>query len=401
MATATWMLRKTSTGTILWHSEGACPPDVLVDPAQIRDTFALSFPTVLIEFGAGDFDLMVVSMGAAYRAGGVAAYTLPGKARVGDASQVHLTSHASGSEARIVTGKGFEMEVAGLTRTLPCDVAPTKVDPPPQRAADGSSVAHLMASTEPADFQMLIRVVATKVLQRSEDWADRCRDLPKAATLARADRRATEDEASNAFLSSRCYVGWEALEKDTVGVEVFTYAPCCKTSAYLRLLRAFQDLEALPPENTASTLTKGLRISLQMMQDAHLLHLIEKGSVGGEILHPDNEVFDAEVDAEMEARANFVAAKDAEYGQAIRRHGINGALVRLWDKLSRYTNLKAQSHSELSSPKFESMADTAKDLGGYTLILAGLFQEALEASGVGATTCPLVWAKSSPVKQSV
>ena len=388
MATATWMLRKTSTGTTLWQGEGVCPPEVVVDPAQLREAFALSFPTVLLEFGPGDFDLLVVSQGAAYRAGGVSAYTLPGKARVGEAAQVSLTGHGRGCEARIVTEESFDQEVAALT---------------PVKSETKDAGASRPASVDPVDFQMLIKVVASKVLQRSTTWADRCRDLPRVAALARADRRemASDVVTSPMPLRSGFYTGGTFRSACSVGIEVFTYAPTCKAAAYLRLLHAYQEIEALfdvtdPNITEPSTCDRGLVLSLQMVQDAHLLYLIETANLGGEVLHPDNVVFDAGVDSEIRARAEFIASKDAEYGQAIRRHGIPGGLVRLWDKLSRYTNLKAQSYDAIGlAPKFESMSDSLKDLGGYALILAGLFQEAVEAvAETGGPRHPLAYPTS-------
>lgn len=391
MAYARWMLRKTATGTTLWQKDGGAPPEVVIDPQVYKQVFEASFPDVKLEYGMGDFELLVVSSGMASRVASVAAYTLPDQDRVGDAASVHLTAHRSGTEARIVSDQNFGQEVLEAVQVPGAPAvrvehlgaeevqAPSTVAAPPAEAPTAQPAA---SPHDPADFQMLVGVVAAKILLKDPTWAERCRCLPAAAASACQERRATTGVNPDSALYARTYVGANSREVERVGVEVFTYAPKCKTAAYLRLFQAYQQLEYLPPTE------EGYALSLQMVHDAHLLYLIETANLGGEALSPDNVVFDAAVEAEMQARADFIAAKDAEYGQAIRRHGIPGALVRLWDKLSRYTNLKAQSYSDdFGAPKFESMADSLKDLGGYALILAGLYQEALEAENHNSAVC--------------
>ncbi len=51
--------------------------------------------------------------------------------------------------------------------------------------------------------------------------------------------------------------------------------------------------------------------------------------------------------------------KNADYGGASFDLGLNGNMVHLWDKVSRYRSLIG---SEKKEPNFESVEDTLKDI---------------------------------------
>lgn len=57
--------------------------------------------------------------------------------------------------------------------------------------------------------------------------------------------------------------------------------------------------------------------------------------------------------------------KNADYGSASFDLGLNGNMVHLWDKIRRYRNLVEQGES---SPNFESIDDTLRDIIGYAVI---------------------------------
>ena len=71
----------------------------------------------------------------------------------------------------------------------------------------------------------------------------------------------------------------------------------------------------------------------------------------------------------------FIALKDADYGQAIRRFGMKGLLVRLFDKFSRLTTLASR---EDRAGRFESLDDTCKDLLAYSLMAYAYWSEQME-----------------------
>jgi len=57
--------------------------------------------------------------------------------------------------------------------------------------------------------------------------------------------------------------------------------------------------------------------------------------------------------------------KNADYGGASFDLGLNGNMVHLWDKVSRFRSLIG---CEKKEPNFESVEDTLKDIIGYAII---------------------------------
>ena len=57
--------------------------------------------------------------------------------------------------------------------------------------------------------------------------------------------------------------------------------------------------------------------------------------------------------------------KNEDYGSASFELGLNGNMVHLWDKVSRYRTLIEKPDK---TPHFESVADTLKDIIGYAII---------------------------------
>lgn len=57
--------------------------------------------------------------------------------------------------------------------------------------------------------------------------------------------------------------------------------------------------------------------------------------------------------------------KNQDYGGASFDLGLNGNMVHLWDKVSRFRSLIGFDKKE---PNFESLEDTLKDIIGYAVI---------------------------------
>jgi hypothetical protein len=89
----------------------------------------------------------------------------------------------------------------------------------------------------------------------------------------------------------------------------------------------------------------------------------ETGSTGA--LHEDL------VRARIKQACEFLHPKAQDYGESFRRHGLPGLLPRLWDKIARYAQLKADNRSG----NFEKMEDSARDLLGYCCIAYSLMLE--------------------------
>lgn len=57
--------------------------------------------------------------------------------------------------------------------------------------------------------------------------------------------------------------------------------------------------------------------------------------------------------------------KNQDYGGASFDLGLNGNMVHLWDKVSRFRTLITKNYQ---NPNFESLEDTLKDIIGYAII---------------------------------
>ena len=57
--------------------------------------------------------------------------------------------------------------------------------------------------------------------------------------------------------------------------------------------------------------------------------------------------------------------KNQDYGGASFDLGLNGNMVHLWDKISRFRSLISKNSE---NPNFESLEDTLKDIIGYAII---------------------------------
>lgn len=57
--------------------------------------------------------------------------------------------------------------------------------------------------------------------------------------------------------------------------------------------------------------------------------------------------------------------KNQDYGGASFDLGLNGNMVHLWDKVSRFRSLISK---DSENPNFESLQDTLRDIIGYAVI---------------------------------
>ena len=244
-----------------------------------------------------------------------------------------------------------------------------------------------VVSTKPAtpdstEYTLLLRNVKAKILLRDEDWTQRLEALLRDVQLIKVDL----EIPPNLELHGRFCAGWRVSDTSTLQVGIFSCPKDLKTRLYLNW---FEDYEKLEKASIQKNPTEGLLSSLRMSYNAVALYLLETGAVAQGDPAPE---FDRAVVNEITARLRFLCDKDGEYGQPTRRHGIPGVLSRVFDKVSRYTNLKASPNIQ---PKFESMLDSLKDMGGYSLILAGLFQEVIEAQDPTNEWC---WKTTQEIK---
>ncbi|TKG89250.1 DUF1599 domain-containing protein [Puteibacter caeruleilacunae] len=62
---------------------------------------------------------------------------------------------------------------------------------------------------------------------------------------------------------------------------------------------------------------------------------------------------------------NILVKKNEDYGGASFDLGLNGNMVHLWDKVSRFRSLVSKGGKDAN---FESLEDTLKDIIGYAII---------------------------------
>lgn len=397
---ATWMLRRRSDNKFVWQNEGAAPPDVVVDNKAYAETFSNSFPQIHITWGPGDFEMLVTSAdGGTYKVGSVKSLTAPdfsteNRAMVMAGTQMNLKLREEGdggeresqpiqvgarvapddlqTEARQVLGAtgipgGLQVVDSFQNGQKAAQAAP-RVNAP-------AEVQVLKATPDAPDYIMLLKNVKQRLLPMDTTFQGKLRAIP---TLV-AEHFAKNPEGCNlqgdGVLKGRKFTGMvEDPTTYALHTDAFLTDDCSpKTRLYIRWWLNYQEIEAAVRSLTTIDTVWCHKLSLEMVADAIELYLYETGWT------PEHEPSTKQGDLylrvaeEIQARASFLADKDLEYGQPTRRHGIYGVIVRVFDKISRYTTLKAGS----MTPKFESCTDSLKDLGGYSMILCAALAEEL------------------------
>ena len=104
---------------------------------------------------------------------------------------------------------------------------------------------------------------------------------------------------------------------------------------------------------------------------AALIFLYEEGQLKAVVNRQEFQYTEYMVQQKVKALTATLYSKCAEYGGSFRRHGLQGTLPRLWDKIARYAQLSALGRSATYEPKL----DSAKDLLGYCIIAWSLVHE--------------------------
>jgi hypothetical protein len=105
-----------------------------------------------------------------------------------------------------------------------------------------------------------------------------------------------------------------------------------------------------------------------------VLVLMEEGQIVGKKISKA-KLLSGELDDLVRWRVKKVCEllheKAQDYGESFRRHGLPGLVPRLWDKIARYAQLKADNRTA----KFERMEDSVVDLLGYCCVAWSLMLE--------------------------
>ena len=80
-----------------------------------------------------------------------------------------------------------------------------------------------------------------------------------------------------------------------------------------------------------------------------------------------SEMTKESVDKVFKGMTEILVKKNQDYKGASFDLGLNGNMVHLWDKVSRYRNM-VESRPLGEQPNFESIKDTLMDIIGYSVI---------------------------------
>ena len=73
------------------------------------------------------------------------------------------------------------------------------------------------------------------------------------------------------------------------------------------------------------------------------------------------------IDGILDGMSDLLVKKNKDYKGASFDLGLNGNMVHLWDKVSRYRNM-VENKMRGEQPNFEGIEDTLKDIIGYAVI---------------------------------
>lgn len=80
-----------------------------------------------------------------------------------------------------------------------------------------------------------------------------------------------------------------------------------------------------------------------------------------------NEMTQESINAIFNGMSELLVKKNQDYKGASFDLGMNGNMVHLWDKVTRYRNM-VEKQSKGEQPNFEGIEDTLKDIIGYAVI---------------------------------
>lgn len=438
VASSVWIIKRHATGEVVWQKKGGAI-GLMTDSDSYVAAFEAMFPLLVIRWGAGVYRLEAILEGSAVGrianmaafweapdydtaqaarkeiAGGLMEPSFVTRTTHRDTTKLPIRTHNGNlqgdtQEQRIVVGaagaqqkpglpygvlgagntvgsvgtpmvvpQGTHPKAAALAETKP-GATPTPSDPEPQKTT------HSKTAFE-AGMKIITQALRGTLIKRQLDWADRMRNL---GTIWHQRLRPEAFElllGASAIepLCGRFHVG-KALHTEEVDPKLLFHMAgnSVGQKAYLRWMLCFQQIEfqILTTMERNGTAAEGPDIFSPDRVEALLsdlvyyaaqLYLVESGKLAdAECKVPFEQASEV-----INRSCEFIAIKDADYGQAIRRYGVKGLMVRLFDKFSRYTTLAAR---EDRASKFESIEDTARDLLCYSLIFQAFWQEWTEGA---------------------
>ena len=131
-------------------------------------------------------------------------------------------------------------------------------------------------------------------------------------------------------------------------------------------------LKDIPLGNWGPSMHELVERTLQfLVYVAAVMGLLEDGVIKGAPTKDGMVELLPLVEFKLKKITETLLSKTADYGESYRRHGLQGSIPRLWDKVARYAQLSALGRTANYEPK----ADALKDLLGYSVIAWSLVHE--------------------------
>src|SRR5271154_3814016 len=222
--------------------------------------------------------------------------------------------------------------------------------------------------------------VRRSLMVRGDGWKPVIENLPNHINSAEA-RELIQSAEQLSLLNG---VGFIAGGKTETQLDVGIVLPYLNDKSInlenvaLQWLYRFIVVEGLVEHNRTNNMVTWAPMFLHMVEQglhfmvymAALLVLIEEKAVTDAQLGYI-EFTEQSVKNRIAQACEFLHPKAQDYGESFRRHGLPGILPRLWDKIARYAQLRADDRSG----NFEKKEDSARDLLGYSIIAYSLMLE--------------------------
>lgn len=386
---STWRIRNTATKEIVWTARGG-NVGLVVDNDAYMATFLSMFPLLVTAKGPGKFRIEAEIGGAVVgMIGHLRDWWEAPNVEVAQQAQREVNSGMMVPSFVLTTTKPnpgpmvvrdqTEGEAAGF---FPMPASEAKgsgrvmVVPPSPSIAQSDKA--LSATT---DTITIMRTLATifkgTVVVRQATWIERLIALSKTFE----GTGSTPSPYVTAPFVCRSFVGTLAYGHPLDSTIPYHLAKASNSpvgGAYLDWFTGYQTLEPIVvqlQDILDGTPTTDDSVSDLAFSAFSLLHAMSYTAAAIYLCETGEEVNDANRVNAIRSLCDFVADKDADYGQSIRRHGLRGIVVRMFDKFARYTTLCARPDR---TAKFEGIQDTARDLLCYSLMATAFAQEIVD-----------------------
>jgi hypothetical protein len=217
---------------------------------------------------------------------------------------------------------------------------------------------------------------------RWDETIDRLPDLISSKVVQ--NKLQTVQQLLSSGLKGIGSIGYKVIEVSPESDKLITTGPLLEEqynleNLFLQWIYQFTLVESIGNNFNSVPLPKWPKTFLNIVEEnlhamtyiAALILLYEEGNFKDVVNSSNFRYTEADVKNKVKDLTSTLYSKCAEYGESFRRHGVQGTLPRLWDKIARYAQLSALGRDATYEPK----RDSAKDLLGYCIIAWSLVHE--------------------------